>query len=126
MKRIAMLMLAVLPAVAAAQSQPSPADQARKATDKMKTELALTPEQEGLVYDAHLAFFTQTAGTQGQPDRADVRKEAAKVRQASLKNVLTPEQMAQLKKRQKEMAKKARRSKMQRADAAPQPAEAQQ
>jgi hypothetical protein len=126
MRTIAMLMLAAIPVGMMAQSQPSPAEQARKATDKMKTELVLTPEQEGPVYEANLAFFTQTAGTQDQPNRAEVRKEAARVRQASLKSVLTPAQMEQLKKRQKQMVRKNRRNKLNQSASDPQPVESTQ
>ena len=99
MKKALVWLVALLPAVAWAQNNPQ--DQARTATDRMKEAVALTPEQEGQAYEANLAFFTSVQGVSDPEAQRDVRRQAAQVREARMKEILTPEQYQTLQKQRK-------------------------
>ena len=109
MKTARVLLVALLPFAAMAQNNPQ--DQARTATNRMKEGVTLTPEQEGQAYEAHLVFFTQVGAVSDPEAQRDVRREAAKVREARMKEILTPEQYATLQKLRKEKRGKMRNAK---------------
>ncbi len=87
---------------------------ARKKTDKMKTELELTADQEKKVYEMNLAYAKEMKAIQAEKEA--LREKAKKSRENHKKNlgtVLTPEQkkkMEENEQKKKEEMKKKRES----------------
>lgn len=88
----------------------NPEERAKFSTERMTTDLALTPEQGEKVYSVQLAFFTSMEQYRGQDRRTMFRglQDANKKRNADLKSILTPEQYAAHQKKEEERKAKMR------------------
>jgi Spy/CpxP family protein refolding chaperone len=113
MKKLVIIMLALVFTISAfaqeakSKEQRNPADLAAKRSDVLKTKLGLTDDQRAKVYTALLERITKKQEIKAKyaNDETAEKKEMKSVNQsfqASMKQILTPEQFAKLKDLQEE------------------------
>jgi N-acetylglutamate synthase/N-acetylornithine aminotransferase len=110
MKKLLLLTIVAISGMLNAQNGPkgklSTQEKADKLTAKMKTELALTAEQESQVRSANLEFITKNESL--TKENKVERKNNRKDHQSKLNSILTKEQQEKAKSLMKENQKKRR------------------
>lgn len=110
MKKFLLLAVVAISGMLNAQNDPKPRltaeEKADKLTSKMKTELALTPDQEAAVRTANLEFVTknESLAKDNKTERKNIRKE----HREKLNTILTKEQQEKAKALMKENQRKRR------------------
>ncbi|TDB65070.1 DUF4890 domain-containing protein [Arundinibacter roseus] len=83
-------------------SNATPEERAKRQTERMTEQLALTAGQQEQVYTLNMAQATKMQELRASPDREKMR-EAQEKFSAAISEILTPEQRVEYKKREEEM-----------------------